>query len=276
MGPNRLKTVRRGLAVAIGIAAIGGGSALVLLPSHAAAQGVPHKTCTDPSSSDGVAHPGDTIHCTVALAGVLLAPNVALEVQPTAPTGAFIPVGGCTGFSGGNAPFTYTTTASDNGHLGTPSGICTFTVTTGQALAGDNTLGFENLTIPVTTAPGSSVMQQANECISGNCNPLGFLPMGVAGAGSCVGGTALPVVGGCSPLPGPSPTPSSSPAASASPTPTSSVAAAATTTPFTGGPPHPFPVGATALAASGVALALAGFGGPALLRRRRRAHHTES
>ncbi|MDQ6856069.1 MAG: hypothetical protein M3Z57_03230 [Candidatus Dormibacteraeota bacterium] len=105
------------------------------------------------------------------------------------------------------------------------------------------------------------------------------LPMGTDGAGSCVGGTALPIVGGCTPaLPLPTPTPSSTPSSSDNGggtgttdngTSAGGVQAATKSTPFTSGPEHPLPVAAALVAVGGALLALVAVGGPMLLRRRR-------
>ncbi|HZU78147.1 MAG TPA: hypothetical protein VFA70_15375 [Dehalococcoidia bacterium] len=268
--------MRVGRGVARRIAAIGAagvavsfGIGVMTSASPALAQGIPAKTCTDPSSPTGEAQPGDTITCTVDINGVLL-DGSSYTVEPTAPTGAYITA--CGGATGGTSPDNYTSTATGT-NLGGANSSCKWTISSTLPLTfnGQNQIGTEQLFIPASTAVGTSVTQQAKECVGTQCGP--FTPMGVSGNGSCVGGTALPVVGGCAPgLPSsgsPSPSASTSPVAQGSPTPTGSVQGA-TTTPFTGGPTHPFPTAGAAIAAAGLAAGLGAFFGPSLLRRMRR------
>jgi hypothetical protein len=269
------KGARRVLATVLlaGTAALGAG--LVAGTQHAGAQGIPTKTCTG-SGASGQAEPGDTLTCVVSIAGALVSGDT-ISVEPMAPAGATIPANGCVGVTGqGTAPFTYSTTVTETG------GACTWAVTaTTFGTAGNSVIGSEQLQIPAGTAAGTSVTQQAKQCgpplpvaATVLCSP--FLPMGTSGAGSCVGGTALPLIGGCAPaLPLPTPTPSASPTASATGTGTTSSGGAggvqaASSTPFTSGPEHPLPVAAALVAAGGLVVALLALGGPALLRRRRR------
>lgn len=211
-----LKAVATAAAPLAMAAMIALGVGVVAGTTPAAAQSIPNKTCTDNRDPSGIAQPGDTITCLVMSAGILVN-GEAVSVQPMAPSGATIPSNGCTGVTGaGTAPFTYSTAAT------LANGECTFTVTaTTFGTAGNSVIGTELLKIPGSTPAGTSVTQQAKECgppLNGNppiCGP--FLPMGTSGAGSCVGGTALPVIGGCTPAP-PTATPTSSATSSSTPT----------------------------------------------------------
>ncbi len=268
------RSLRRALAVAVlaGTAAIGAG--FVTGVQHVGAQGIPNKTCTG-SGASGQAEPGDTLTCVVSVVGVLVNGDT-LAVEPLTPAGAAIPASGCVGVTAqGTAPFTYSTTVVQG------ATACTWTiVATTFGTAGNSVIGSEQVHIPSNTAVGTSVTQQAQQCgpplppAPALCSP--FLPMGTSGAGSCVGGSAVPVIGGCVPalpLPTPTPTPTATPTASGSGTTSSSGGTggveAANSTPFTSGPDHPLPVGAALVAGGGVLLVLLAVGGPALLRRRR-------
>lgn len=272
--------LRRSLAALVVAGATAIGAGLLNGTLHAAAQVVPNKTCTG-SGPGGAARPGDTLTCVVSAAGPLVTGDT-LTVRPTAPTGATIPPTGCVGVTAqGTAPFTYSTTATYTG--GSGAGACTYTVTaTTFGTVGNSVLGSEALTIPSTTAAGTSVTQEASQCgpvlpvVGQVCSPA-FLPMGTSGAGSCVGGAAVPVLGGCVPalaLPSTSASASSSSSSSASASDTASATADTTQsnktgTPFTSGPDHPLPVAAGLVAAGGVLVALLAALAPVLRRRRR-------
>lgn len=269
-GPHRGFRRTLGTVLIAGTAAVSAG--FVVGAQHAGATGVPTKTCTG-SGASGEAEPGDTLTCVVSVAGALVNGD-SISVEPMAPAGAAIATNGCAGVTAqGTAPFTYSTAVVE------AAGACTWTVTaTTFGTAGNSVIGSEQLQIPSTTAAGTSVTQQAKQCgpalpvVGILCSP--FLPMGTSGAGSCVGGSAVPVIGGCVPaLPLPTPTPATTPTPAASSGGTTSSSGgqqAASTTPFTSGPDHPFPVGAALVVAGGLLLALLALAGPAFLRRR---HH---
>ncbi len=267
--------VRRGLATLVVGGAIAIGAAIVATPLHASAAGVPTKSCAGPSG--GPAKPGESDVCTVSILGIL-ANNDQYIIQPATPAGATIT--SCTGASV-TTPFAYTTTTD------VTNNACTWKVSgvTG-ASAGNLVLGTETLHIPSATASGTSVTQTMTQCaivppVVGTltCGPS--TPVGTSGTGSCVGGSDLPILGGCAPaLPAITPTPTATPTASSSGgggssttgngTTAGGVQAASTSksTPFTAGPPHPLPVAATLVAVGGGVLALFGLVAPRLLRRR--------
>lgn len=270
-------SLRRGLAALIVGGAIAVGAGVVTGTQHAAAVGIPSKTCTG-TGANGEAEPGANVTCTVSIVG-FLATGDEYIVQPATPAGATI--SNCSDKTV-TTPFAYTS----KGAL--TSNACTWTISgvTGAAV-GNLVLGDETLKIPAGTSSGTSVTQTMVQCgivppVIGTltCGPSS--PMGTSGAGSCVGGMALPIVGGCVPaLPAVTPTPTPTPTASSSGgggtgttdngQSTGGVQAAATakSTPFTSGPEHPLPVAATLVAVGGALLVLMALGGPALMRRRR-------
>lgn len=269
--------LRRGVAALILGGTIAVAAGMVTGTQHASALAViPNKTCTG-NGPAGAAQPGDTLTCVVSAAGAMVTGDT-LTVSPLTPTGAFIPANGCVGVTAaGTAPFTYSTTVTTE-----TATACTFTLTaTTFGTAGNNVIGSEMLKVPASTAVGTSVTQQAQQCgtVPTPCvSP--FLPMGTSGAGSCVGGAAVPIVGGCqpaNPLTTPTPTPTASSSGGGTGTTdngtstSGGVQAASTTksTPFTSGPEHPLPVAAALVAVGGAVLALVAFGAPMLLRRRR-------
>jgi hypothetical protein len=262
-------SLRRGLAALALGGAVAVGALVITAPVHAAAAGIPTKTCLGPSG--GAAQPGKPDVCTVSLLGIL-ANGDQIVVQPATPAGATI--ASCTGTTV-TTPFAYTTTTA------LTSNACTWTVSgvTG-ASAGNMVLGTETLQIPAATAAGTSVTQTATQCSIVPPPPLpnGVLtcaastPMGTSGTGSCVGGTDIPILGGCAPaLPALTPTPTPTPSTSGGTGTTGNGGGvqAGTSTPFTAGPPHPLPVAAALVVLAGALLAVAAFGAPRLLRRRR-------
>ncbi|MBJ7609068.1 MAG: hypothetical protein JF887_06510 [Candidatus Dormibacteraeota bacterium] len=272
--------LRRGMAAVVLGAALAAGAGMVTGSQHASAQSIPNKTCTGTGTKDMAKSP-DLVTCTVFATGVV-EDGTAIAVKPTAPTGSVIRQ--CTGVTNEAGPPVYSTTVTPNA-----DGSCTFTIKTVAAIPvpgvpgppelGNVKLGTEVISIPSGVPDGTSVAQQAQECppplaVPGlPCSP--FLPMGTSGPGSCIGGTALPIVGGCTPA-----LPITLPA-SGTPTPTgvgtttgnnsaspSGAAQAANSTPFTSGPDHPLPVAAILVAVGGALLVVLG-AGPLLLRRRR-------
>ena len=203
-GTQRGKRVRRALGVVILAGSLAIGVTTILTSTRAsAAVGVPHKTCTS-AAADGIPDPGTQITCTVSLLGGVT-PGETVAIAPTAPSGATI--ASCTGV------LLLTTEVST-------SVSCTFTII--GTSAGDVVLGTEVLNIPSSTAPNTSVTQTAQIC---ETSPIGcFLatPMGVAGSGSCVDGTAIPGVGGGEPVAPSSSPPTSPPTSGCLPTPLNS------------------------------------------------------
>ncbi len=276
------RTARSSFALLAAAAAVCSGLWVVLGVSHVSSQGLPRKSCVDPHRSNQIAQPGDTLQCSISVAG-LFVQGQSFWVQPLAPSGAEISRGGCAGVSGGSAPLSYSTSAGDNGGLGTPRGACIFSVASG-VIEGDAVIGTELVTIPMTSAPGSTVSQQTKECLTAtSCGP--FTTMIVNGPGSCVGSTAIPVLGGCDPLPagGPPPKPNPDPnprsptpspgstalgGANNSSTNTAVKGVSAASLPFTAGPPHPFPVGPLSLTLLGIGVAFFGAIDPTLRRGR--------
>lgn len=270
--------LRRGLAAVVLGAALAAGAGMITGSHHASAQSIPNKICKGTGTND-VAKSPDLVTCTVFATGVV-PDGTALAVKPTAPTGSVIQKCNPTNEAG---PPVYSTTVTTN-----PDGSCTFTIKTVAAIPvpgvpgppelGNVKLGTEVISIPSGVPDGTSVAQQAQECppplpVPGlPCSP--FLPMGTSGPGSCIGGTALPIVGGCTPalpitLPASgTPTPTGVGTTTNNNSPSASAAQAGNSTPFTSGPDHPLPVAAMLVAVGGALLVVLG-AGPLLLRRRR-------
>ena len=141
-------SLRRGLAALVLGGAIAAGAGMVVGTQHAAAVGIPTKTCVGPSS--GAAQPGKADVCTVSILGIL-ANGDQYVVQPATPAGAVISA--CAGTTV-TTPFAYTTTAA------VTSNACTWTVSgVTAAAAGNLVLGTETLQISPATKSGTSVTQ---------------------------------------------------------------------------------------------------------------------
>ncbi len=185
------RVVRRGVAVLVLAGTIAVAAGMIVGPQHAAAQGIPNKTCTG-TGAGGAAAAGKSDVCTVSVVGAL-ANGDAFVITPTAPAHAVVT--GCTGTTVAS-PFAYTSTGAV-----TADNSCTFTISGLAVLtAGNNLLGTETFKIPSGTAAGTSVTQEAKQCglvppppAPGStlvCGPA--TPMGTSGPGSCVGAAAPP------------------------------------------------------------------------------------
>lgn len=211
-GIKRGNRIRRALGVFVLAGSLAIGVTTILSSTRAsAAVGVPHKTCTAATESDGIPEPGDTITCSVSLLGGVTA-GETIAVAPTAPSGAFVT--GCMGVA-------LVTSGTVTGGAG-PGNACTFSAIPLTPAAGDVLLGTETVKIPSSTAANTSVTQTAEICEVAPVGCFPATPMGVAGSGSCVDGAAIPEVGGCQPAAPATSPPTSPPSSGCLPSPLNS------------------------------------------------------